>query len=260
MLLAIVAHGCASSQDAVAVTPSSTRPIRSRPTERTMRRALERWAPDVLRCLHSGASSVTVTGYFEGTSGEYKVTHIAGRESIPYAVETCIRVSVERARVRPFRDERATFGYTFTLPGGTFTGVSSVSSPPASFPSPSPSASRPSVSNHATVTGSLTIRGELSPVDRIRREADALQHCYEQACERDHTVSGTVELHLYLDASGHVTHLSSQVSTPHEDVTLMELVARCIESHVRLIEFGPQAQPGTEIVVPLTFHPGGSGQ
>jgi hypothetical protein len=210
-----------------------------------MTRALEQVAPAARRCIPAGTSGVAVSGEFEGRSGEYRVTHVASASgaALSSSAQQCVREAVAEARVRPFREAQVPFGYTFATPLPSEVASTPPSRPPAAN-APSPPASC-----------SLAISAGPSPVELIRREGDALQRCYEQACERDHTLSGTIELHFLLDGAGRVTQLVSRVNTPHEDVTLMELVARCIESHVRLIPFGPQAQPGNEIVVPLAFDP-----
>lgn len=217
-----------------------------------MTRALERTASEATRCLAPGTGTVTVAGEFEGASGEFHAARVAGAggAALPYAVETCVRVAAERAHVRPFRDESAAFAYTYAP-------AAAAPSPSTSAPPASTVASTPAVTASAT-TGSIAIGGGPTPAELIRREGDALQRCYEQACERDHTIAGTIELRFALDAAGRITRLASRVSTTHEDATLMDLVARCIESHVRLIQFGPQAQPDVEITVPLTFTPGGT--
>jgi hypothetical protein len=218
-----------------------------------MTRAFDRVHDDVVRCLRAG-DRITMRGAFRGADGNFGVERVeSSAGALPYAVETCARVAAEHAHVRTFTDERATYSATFE--SAEPTPIAAVA--PSSSSAVTSATASTTLTPPATGAGSMTIATRPAPVELIRREADALQRCYEQACERDHTVSGRVELHLVLDAQGRVTRLTSRVESPNEDVTLMELVARCIEAHVRLIQFGPQQFPGQETVVPLTFQPGG---
>jgi hypothetical protein len=246
-ILAIASCAASSPQTSSETTPRAAMP-HAHPSERAMTRAFERVHDDGMRCLRPG-DRVTVHGAFRGSDGNFGVERIeSSNGALPYAVETCVRVAMERAHVRAFTDERTTFVGSLESPNAAVTATADAG-PPAAIVTP--------VATSAPVTGSMTIASRPMPVDLIRREADALQRCYEQACERDHTVGGHVELHLVLDAQGHITRLTSRVDSPHEDITLMELVSHCIESHVRLIQFGPQQYPGQETVVPLAFQPGG---
>ena len=203
-----------------------------------MAHAFERVQPDAQRCLRPG-DSVTVRGDFEGATGSFLVSALTSSgDTMPSNVETCVRAAVTRAHVRPFTDARTSFQRTLSLASATNSTAGGL------MPIP-------------TVSGTMVVGGGSSPVERIQRESDALQRCYEQACERDHTIAGSIELHLVLNSSGQVAALSNRVHTDHEDANLMDLVASCIESHVRLIPFGEQTNPGYEWIVPLTFHPGG---
>ncbi len=212
-----------------------------------MSRAFEHVRDDVVRCLRAG-DHVIVRGAFRGTAGDFTIERIEStRGVLPYAVETCVRAASEHARVRPFTDERSAFAMTLEGIGDASPSVAIATT----TATPAPTV------NYVPAGGSMTIGAHPAPVELVRREADALQRCYEQACERDHTISGHIELHLVLDAAGRITRLASRVEGSNDDQTLMELVARCIESHVRLIQFGPQAVAGQETVVPLAFQPGG---
>jgi len=244
--------GCAAS----APTPAApaTGSMHAHPSVRAMTHAFERVHDDAQRCLRPG-DRVSVRGAFRGAEGTFTAERVDGTTgALPYAVETCVRVAAEHAHVRPFSDEQMAFTYALEAPAESTAGA-----PLPMFASDggvyAESAAGGFVQQGAT--GTMTIGSRPSPVDLIRREADALQRCYEQACERDHTISGHVELHLALDAGGRITRLTSRVDTPNEDVTLMELVSHCIESHVRLIQFGPQSYPGQEITVPLRCESGG---
>jgi hypothetical protein len=151
-----------------------------------------------------------------------------------------VRVAAEHAHVHPFRESNAAFEYRFaTQSSESPSGSAGVSV----LPPPSNSGSPPRTFGP-------------SPAELVRRGADTYQACYErQALARDHTVAGTVEVHMSLDAAGRITQLSLRSESNNPDRTLMELVARCIEPNIRRIEFGPQPDPGSEIVVPLAFNP-----
>ncbi len=210
-----------------------------------MTRAFERVQTDARRCLRAG-DRVTLRGAFLGPDGTFVVRGIDSQGgALPYAVDTCVRAAAGRVHVRPFTDAETDFAFSLDM-SAALVGAAGTTS------------GGPGVSvGGGSVTGTMTIDNRPVPADMIRREADALQRCYEQACERDHTISGRVELRFTLDAAGHIVRLSTHVDTAAEDASLMDLVARCIESHVRLIQFGPQPFPSQDSVVPLTFQPGG---
>ena len=252
-----LAH-CAAASPEPSSSPSVS--MRLHPSEHAMTHAFERVREDAVRCLRPG-DHVTVRGAFHGEDGAFAIERVESTSgTVPYAVETCVRVASEHAHVRPFRDEQSAFSFPIDAMNAPVsdTGVAPTAPMPM-FGSDGGvyAASTAGGAFSPPVSGTMTIASRPSPVDLIRREADALQRCYEQACERDHTIAGHVELHLVLDAAGHITRLSSRSDSTNEDATLMELVSRCIESHVRLIQFGPQTYPGQEVVVPLAFQPGG---
>lgn len=234
--------GCSTPQTPPQTAPTAnttTRPPRAHPSQTGMAHAFERVQADANRCLRPG-DSLTVRGEFDGPTGDFRVTAVtaAPGTTLPYNVDTCVRTAAGRAHVRPFTDARASFEQSLSLAGTPANGAIGL------MPVPS-------------VSGTMVIAATPSPVDRIQRESDALQRCYEQACERDHTIAGSIELHLVLNSGGQVAALSNRVQTDNEDANLMDLVASCIESHVRLIQFGTQSNAGYEWIVPLTFHPGG---
>ncbi|MEI8254308.1 MAG: hypothetical protein WCJ30_01410 [Deltaproteobacteria bacterium] len=238
-MLAIAHLALAGCAAAPGTAPSATVALRAHPSQRAMTRAFERAQTDARRCLRAG-DRVTVRGVFVGTEGTFTVRGVdSPGATLPYAVDTCVRAAAERVHVRPFSDAEAEFAYGLEVPAAS-------------------SGSAGTAGTGGTgVTGTMTIDNRPVPADLIRREADALQRCYEQACERDHTISGRVELRLTLDAAGHIVRLSTRVETAAEDASLMDVVAHCIESHVRLIQFGPQPFASQDSVVPLSFQPGG---
>lgn len=266
---------CAASTETRVADPSAAAQAsnaprqRTRPSARTMHRALDRLANEARRCLNAGVPAVIVRGDFIGETGEFQVERVTlnGSAVAGYAVETCVRVVASRARVRPFRDESAIFEYTLRasdvndeiiidgLPAPTPEGNPYAMPAPAPVPPSAAPTARPVQQGSGIVAPTVVVQGNPTPLELIRRDADAFQRCYEQACQRDHTVAGELEIHLRLDGQGRVARLESRVHTSHEDETLMELVARCVESHVRLISFGPQQTPNAETVARLQFSP-----
>jgi hypothetical protein len=100
----------------------------------------------------------------------------------------------------------------------------------------------------------VVVQTSPSPAESIARDSDVLQGCYEQAARRDPALAGRVELHIALDASGGITRLNARAQpvAPAQQ-PLMELVARCIEAHVRLVAFARPPRPDVETTVPLVF-------
>lgn len=238
-----------AGQTTAAETPRPTHP---HPSTLSMDHSLERVSGDAVRCLRPG-DVANVTGEFQGGSGQFQAIRVAtpNGDTLPYPIETCVRVAAERAHVRAFTDDTASYSYTFTGPAPE---TASTQPATSAAPAPAPLATSPVL---MAPIGTMEIASRPSPNELVRREGDALQRCYEQAAERDHTLAGRIDLHLTLDASGRIARLSSAIQTQNEDVTLMQLVARCLEAHVRLIQFGPQSSTQTDVAIPITFSPGG---
>lgn len=244
LLLAASAFSCAETQEPAAQTPGANGTPRARPSARGMDRAVDRVRAEALRCLTPGVA-VTVRGVFVGTTGAFTVDALDA-PGASFAATTCVRASLGELRVRPFTEASAHYSFTLRADG-------TVAPPPpapvanrAPAPPPPPAAPPPPPAPSGPPPGGW-------PTDRVRAEATMLRECYEQATLRDHTVEGSVTLRFTLDGGGSITSCATHTESPHPDQTLMELVARCIEQHVRVMNFGPQRQPGVEMSVPLTF-------
>ncbi len=235
--------------------------MRERPSERGLARAIERVMADARQCLRSGDPSVMVAGAFDGVSGMYRVARTATWSGgIPSAaVDTCVRAVSERAHVRAFRVPSAAYAFTVVNgdASGATAGMSSSSSGSTGAAGSTGSSGSSSVGSNPGGGFHGTPSVVPSPASLVRAHGESYQRCYEQALDRDHTVAGTVRVRMLLDGAGVITRLACDSESDHPDPTLMQIVSRCVEQHVRTIHFGPQVDPGSEIVVPLTFHPGG---
>jgi hypothetical protein len=211
-----------------------------------MAHAMDRVAGDVLQCLAPGDGAAIVDGEFVGATGLFRVTRVeAARGSLAFAATQCVREVAGRAHVRPFADTTAAFSHSF-MPTAPATAIVADDAGTAVA----------TVAPRVTPTLPPVAPSGPSPNELVRREAVAYRACYErEALSREHDVSGSIEVHLVLDASGAITQLSTRPQSSSTDTTLMELVARCVEQRVRAITFGPQTDAGTEIVVPLGFSP-----
>jgi hypothetical protein len=220
---------------------------RERPSSRAIERAFARVQEDVTRCLTSDVGAVRIVGSFDGDDGAFALESVrtsAGAEP-PFAVATCVRTTIEQARVRPFRAESERVEREFSAGAAVVTsdaGAAVVTSGP-SIPTAN--------GNGVVTTGAL--RFGAAPEDLVRREHDALQRCFEQASEQAPSLEGELEIRFTLDGRGRVVQSSHRVVREHNGNGLLSLVGDCIEAHVRLIAFGPQADGGASHVVPIAF-------
>lgn len=250
---ALVAGGllwaCACT-DGNAQGRAASAPLRERPTARTMERAFSRVSDEVERCLTSDAPAVRVSGAFDGDDGTFALESVrtpSGSEP-PFAVATCVRAIVERARVRPFRAESARADHDFAR---EITAASTSAATSATAASSGPAIPTSAGSSGAVQAGAL--RFGPSPEDLVRREHDALQRCFEQASEQAADIEGELEVRFTLDARGRVTQSAHRVVRERNANGLLVLVGQCIEAHVRLIAFGAQQDGGTLHIVPIAF-------
>lgn len=253
---ALVAGGllwaCACT-DGNAQGRAASAPMRERPTARTMERAFARVSDEVERCLTSDAPAVRVRGAFDGDEGTFALESVrtpSGSEP-PFAVATCVRAIVERARVRPFRAESARADHDFIRESAGGSTATTISTTAASATSSGPTIPTSAGSNGSVQAGSL--RFGPSPEDLVRREHDALQRCFEQASEQAADIEGELEVRFTLDARGRVTQSAHRVLRERNANGLLVLVGQCIEAHVRLIAFGAQPDGGTLHIVPIAF-------
>jgi hypothetical protein len=248
--------GCSDGAAQARAQQSNSVARRERPSSRAVERAFARVQAEVTRCLTSDVGSVRIVGAFDGDDGAFLLESVrtsAGAELL-FAVATCVRTTIERARVRPFRAESARVEREFSASATVVTidaGATASSGPSAS----GPSASGPSIptasSNGVVTTGAL--RFAAAPEDLVRREHDALQRCFEQASEQAPNLEGELEIRFTLDGRGRVVQSSHRVARERNANGLLSLVGECIEAHVRLIAFGAQADGGSSHVVPIAF-------
>lgn len=235
-----------------------------------MERAFARVQDEVAQCLNASNPVVRVRGAFDGDDGGFAVERIttASGGDVPFAVSTCVRAIVERARVRPFRSESvqterefvvstaASMGSTTASASNTTSSTGSAGGAGSSSgTSTSATGSSGSTSSTAAMTGTTTgaLRFGASPADLVRREHDALQRCFEQASEQAPNLEGEIELRFTLDARGRVMQTSHRVAREQHGNGLLALVGQCMEAHVRLIAFGAQADGGGAHIVPIGF-------
>lgn len=220
---------------------------RERPSSRSIERAFARVQDDVTRCLTGDVSSVRVIGAFDGDDGAFALESVrtsSGAEP-PFAVATCVRATIEQARVRPFRSDSERVEREFSA---SATAVSTSNGSATSTSGPSIPVAN---SNGVVTTGAL--RFGTAPEDLVRREHDALQRCFEQASEQAPNLEGELEIRFTLDARGRVMQSSHRVARETQGSGLLTLVGDCIEAHVRLIAFGAQHDGGGAHVVPIAF-------
>ncbi len=262
MVTALVAGGALSgactdgaAQARAQQATSATR--RERPSGRTIERAFARVQDEVTRCLTSDVPTVRVVGAFDGDDGGFavEITRTPSGAEPPFAVATCVRATVERARVRPFRSESERAEREFSLATITTTSANAGAAQSANTTQAAASSSGPQIptANSAGVVQAGALRFGPSPGDLVRREHDALQRCFEQASEQAPSIEGEIEVRFTLDARGRATHTSHRITREHNGSGLLTLVGQCIEAHVRLIAFGAQPDGGAQHVVPISF-------
>lgn len=259
-LSALVGISCtdgANGQRASEATNAVAR--RERPSSRAMERAFARVQDDVTRCLNAANPTVRVRGAFDGDDGGFaveRITNASGGE-VPFAVSTCVRAIVERARVRPFRAESVPMERDFVASSAGSVSASTQSNTTASATSSGAQSNSTTSSGTSAGANTLITSGALrfgtSPADLVRREHDALQRCFEQASEQAPNIEGEVELRFTLDARGRVLQTSHRVAREQHGNGLLALVGQCMEAHVRLIAFGAQADGGGAHIVPIGF-------
>lgn len=239
-LLASCTDGAAQAR----AQQASSAPRRDRPTSRSVERAFARVQDEVARCLTAEVPVVRAAGSFDGDDGAFSLESLrtpSGAEP-PFAVATCVRTIVERARVRPFRADAERVEREFSTTIASTTAPSVVAS----------SATIPTANSNGVIA-SGALRFGAGPEDLVRREHDALQRCFEQASEQAPSLEGEVEVRFTLDARGRVLQTSHRVTRENNGNGLFALVGECIEAHVRLIAFGAQSDGGTLHVVPIAF-------
>ncbi len=276
---------CASCTDGEQGARSSdsidTLARRQQPSARSIERAFARVNNDVTRCFEGEITAIRVQGSFRGEDGAFVLerTTLVNGSSVRFAVETCVRTMSEQARVRPFRAEAAEAQHDFVrqagmatpstnsplaaVSTGTNTTPSNVSSGTASSnaqttTTPTTSTARPLVNGSPVAVSSspthvVSVQFGPNPEDLVRREHDALQRCFEQAAEQSATLSGEIELHFTLDPHGRVRSTSFRIRRESGGHGLLNLVAECAESHIRLIAFGAQTDGGGAHMVPVSF-------
>ena len=254
---------------------------RQQPSARSIERAFARVTNDVTRCFEGGISAIRVQGSFRGEDGVFvleRATLVNG-SSVLFAVETCVRTMSEQARVRPFRAEAAEAQHDFVRQealtnspannsvvasdAGTSTAQATVSggatnsnaqtTTPTTTGTARPLLNGSPVAVSSSPTHVVSVQFGPNPEDLVRREHDALQRCFEQAAEQSATLSGEIELHFTLDPHGHVRSTSFRIRRESGGHGLLNLVAECAESHIRLIAFGAQTDGGGAHMVPVSF-------
>lgn len=243
--------GCADGAAQARAQQANSAARRERPSSRAVERALARVQDEVTRCLTSDVGSVRVVGAFDGDDGAFALESVrtsAGAE-LPFAVATCVRTTIEQARVRPFRAESERVEREFSA---SATVVTSDAGAAVSSGSSASGPSIPTANNNGVVTTGA-LRFAAAPEDLVRREHDALQRCFEQASEQAPNLEGELEIRFTLDGRGRVVQSSHRVARERNGNGLLSLVGDCIEAHVRLIAFGAQADGGASHVVPIAF-------
>jgi hypothetical protein len=246
----IALAGCTDgAQTARSAEPTTALARRERPSARSVERAFARVQDDVTRCFSDGLTAVRVRGSFDGDDGGFaleRATTVTGG-TVSYAVSTCVRTMVERARVRPFRAESHSAEHDFVAPPGTNSSASNSANNSAGR------ASSAGVTSSASAGTTANMRIASSPEELVRREHNALEHCFEQASEQAAELEGEIEVRFVLDALGRVSNTGHRVLRERNGSGLLALVGQCVESHVRLIAFGAQADGGGTHVVPIAF-------
>jgi hypothetical protein len=183
-------------------------------------------------------------GTFAGEDGAFTLESAQTRSgaALPFAVATCVRATIERARVRPFRaqSERVERVFSASVPDVTSHASANVA---ASGGSSASGLSGSMVHIHGEETN-RALRFAVAPEELVRREHDALQQCFEEAREQVPNLEGILEIRFTLDGQGRVVQSSHRVVSERPAAGLLSQVGACIEAHVRLIAFGAQANGG----------------
>jgi hypothetical protein len=234
--------GCTDGATAARARQSGNALLRERPSRRAVERAFARVQDEVTRCLTSDVAAVRIVGTFAGEDGAFTLESAQTRSgaALPFAVATCVRATIERARVRPFRaqSERVERVFSASVPD-----VTSHASAAASGGSSASGLSRSRVHIHSEETHGA-LRFAAAPEELVRREHDALQRCFEEARETVPNLEGILEIRFTLDGQGRVVQSSHRVVSERPAAGLLSQVGACIEAHVRLIAFGAQANGG----------------
>ena len=118
--LAFLCVGCASAS-----VPARAR--RTRPGGVVVYAALEAVTPLAQRCLQPG-DRVTVDGFFDGPTGWYRVERVGtASPRTRVAVQQCVALEMEAARVRPFTAERRDATWTVNASNASMTMLEEVS-------------------------------------------------------------------------------------------------------------------------------------
>lgn len=225
VLLALCCAGCASA-------PMHTR--RTRPTGAVVHAALEAVTPLAQRCLQPG-DRVTVDGFFDGSTGWYRVERVGtATNHTRVAVQQCVALEMETARVRPFTAERRDATWTVAVP--------QVSAAVRAMLRGDGGAR----ADENALVGDIDSRAVLAI---LRSEHPETQRCYEDALRGAPELRGTLELRFTISVDGRITH--AVASGPPG----FGAVGHCILGRLRALTWPPARVASVDFITTMHFTP-----
>lgn len=224
VLLALCCAGCAGA-------PVHTR--RTRPTGVVVHAALEAVTPLAQRCLQPG-DRVTVDGFFDGPTGWYRVERVGtASDHTRVAVQQCVAMEMESARVRPFTADRRDATWTVAVPQVS-------------------AAVRAMLRGDAGASVETALMGDIDSravLAIVRGEHAETQRCYEDALRGTPGLRGTLELRFTISVDGRITH--AVASGPPG----FGAVGHCILGRLRTLAWPMARTASVDFVTTLHFAP-----